>query len=209
VSESASKYADALLPVLTPEVVAKLDKNKLIGYLKSLEAYLDLATNRSPYDPILFQKLASVRFQLAYYLNSLALFDSAISDLEQAIALAPKRVEARESLGQIRLFQGNNEEALRLIEQNVEYDKFYFKTRWLYATLLNKNNQSEKSLEQAEMALKLGYQPQSLADINWLINTYLNQKDFKRIVELYELVNRVNTLTLEEQQQLLKYRAMK
>jgi O-antigen ligase len=60
VSESASKYADALLPVLTPEVVAKLDKNKLIGYLKSLEAYLDLATNRSPYDPILFQKLASV-----------------------------------------------------------------------------------------------------------------------------------------------------
>ncbi len=207
VSESASKYADALLPALTPEVLAKLDKSKLLQYLQSLEEYLALASYKSPLDPILLQKLASVRFQLAYYSNSLNLFNSAITDLEQAVALAPTRVEAREALAQIRIFQGQDAEALKLVEKNVEYDKAYFKTRWLYATLLNKNKQIEKSIEQASVALALGYEPHTLGEVKWLIDALVQKQNFKQVVAVYELVNKANKLSLEDQQQLLKYRA--
>lgn len=207
VSESSSKYADALLSALSPQTVAGLDKKQVVTFLQTLEQYLTLASQRSPYDPIILEKLASVRFQLAYYSNSLSWFNDAITDLEQAIALAPKRVEARESLAQIRIFQGNNAEALRLLEKNVEYDSYYFRTRWLYATLLNKTNQIEQSLEQANLALKLGYKPQSISEINWLIGSYVQKKDFKRLVELYELVDKISGLSSQEKQQLLEYRA--
>ena len=203
IPESASKRTEYVGNLFA--LVNRTDKKQMAFVLheasKALE-YQKIATVFSPNDPVVLQRLAGLEFQLAIMRNLLSGINDTVENLNQAIALAPNRVEARTMLAQVRLTQGYNNEALALLKKNIELDRSYGLNHWQLALVLRQVGQIAESISVSLEAIRLGHKPRQITEVKWVIDELVKSGNSKGAVEIYEIVKQQGGLTLVDMQAL-------
>ncbi len=183
-SESASKYTDFATGLMRGNFMAQ--DAGLVG--KQLSAALKLQKEvalRVPNDPVVLQKYSTILLYNSIF-HKQPIPTEAIEAAQKAIDLAPKRVEARLSLAQLRLYQGFPAEAAKLAEEVVKLDPKNTDNKWQLALVYQDAGRTEEAVKVATELFASGYVPQNPRDLSWLIDFYAQKGEAQQAIKLAE-----------------------
>ncbi|MBV9613191.1 MAG: O-antigen ligase family protein [Acidobacteriaceae bacterium] len=106
--------------------------------------------------------------------------------INEAIRLAPGRLEYRYFLIQYELVAGRGDAALAMSEDIARRFPDNAEARWTLAKVYSALNNTELAAKTASEAVLLGYEFRSLPDFIWLINYYIDRRDYGAVAALYE-----------------------
>ncbi len=160
--------------------IANEDQKKMIGVaIDGMKKSLEL-------EPL------NARFMLMLsniYMSALSLEPAYLPEadvtLQKALELSPTRQEIYFGLGQLRVFQGNNTEALAMFKKAVELNDKVSLSHWNYGVIAVAVGQKELGETEINKSLEMGhsYEP---GDIQYLINAFSRQSDWQKVVQLYK-----------------------
>lgn len=134
----------------------------------------------------------NVRFMLMlgnFYLSSLqyepAFVNEADALLQKAQTLSPQRQEVLFSLGQLRAFQGRNDEALSSFKKAVQLNEAASLSHWNYGLIAIVLNQKDLGEAEIKKARDLGFNYDSVA-IKQMISAYMQTRDRQKMMALYQ-----------------------
>ncbi len=183
-TETGAKYIDFATGLVRGEWAQK-DAKFVSSQLEAALSYQLQLTQKVNNDPVVMQKLATIYlFQAIFNNTPLAL--EGLEAAQKAVELAPKRIEARMLLAQLRLYQGFGQEAVKIIEEVIDLDPANKETKWQLAMVYRDMGEIKKSVEAAEAAFNKGYQAAIGADLSWLADFYLTNREFEKAVKLAE-----------------------
>jgi tetratricopeptide (TPR) repeat protein len=104
---------------------------------------------------------------------------------QQALELNPTRQELYFALGQVRLYQGRNSEVLPLYEKAIELNDKVNISHWNYGVMAISVGQKEAGEAEIKKAVQLGHS-YNAQDIEQLINIFTRNKDWAKVISLYE-----------------------
>jgi tetratricopeptide (TPR) repeat protein len=151
-------------------------------------------------DPIVLQRLGSILLQKAFFEKKEIYLNQAIGYLEQAVDLAPKRIEARVSLAQAVIFKGQTDYAVRLMQKNLLSDPKNPELLWQSSIVARQANNIEPALIWSEQALIGGFMPISFEQVRWMSEEYVKQKNLEKAIGLYESFFQKGELTIQDRQ---------
>jgi len=133
----------------------------------------------------------NVRFMLmlgTLYLISVQQDPSYLSQadliIQEALKLSPTRQELYSTLGQIRLYQGRDNEVLPLFQKAIDLNDKVVISHWNYGIMAISVGQKEAGEREIKKAIELGHSYQS-EDIQQLIGIYMRLKDYPKVISLY------------------------
>jgi len=105
--------------------------------------------------------------------------------LQEALKLSPTRQELYFTLGQVRLYQGRNDEVLPLFQKAIDLNDKVPISHWNYGIMAVSVGQKEAGEREIKKAVEMGHS-YGAEDIQQLINIYTRLKDYPKVVFLYE-----------------------
>jgi len=132
-------------------------------------------------DPVSWQRLSN-DYYLQALVNGTQLGPYPEYAIKKAVALAPNRFEPALFLAQIYVAENKTSQALDQLQsmnQAIPLTAYTASSRWLEATLLHTLGRDKDALQLAESLLQQNFNPAGFRDLSWIINYYINQKDFQ------------------------------
>ena len=183
-SETASKYTDFATGLMRANFMAQ-DAAFVERQLIAAKQFQTNAVLSAPNDPVVLQKYATILlYDSVFHKQAIPL--EAISAAQKAIDLAPKRVESRLSLAQLRLYQGFPAEAAKLAEEAVALDPKNKDNKWQLALVYEDAGRAEEAVKTARELLDSGYEPSNPADLLWLIDFYVHKGEGAEAIKFAE-----------------------
>ncbi len=105
--------------------------------------------------------------------------------LQKALELSPTRQEIYFALGQVRLYQGRNEESLELFQRAIDLNDKVAVSHWNFGILNISLGQKDKGEEELKKAISLGHSYKG-EDIQQIIKAYGRIEDWQKIASLYQ-----------------------
>ncbi len=178
--ETSSKFTEVALNVAyNPSVDRQVAKDFISEALSAEADTISRTDNYSIYQ-YRYANLLFIMDGLSGRNFSPAGFDA----MDKAIALAPKRTEARMFKVQILGLQKDYINAENLAREVIADDPTNAVSLWQYANLLKQQGNTTKAREIAEQALKNNYKPGSWQELSWLLQDYSEQKQFDKAINL-------------------------
>jgi O-antigen ligase len=195
-AETGSKYSD----FATGFIRSSNDQNRDLALqtLNSSIAYMENCLAAQPDNPILWQRVAtSYLFKAVQVGNQVQVDPRAEQDIEKAIALAPKREDAYLSQAQILGVEGKVSDAQTLLEKLVNEFPTDPGAKAQLATVYRVEGSVGKAVPLMEAAEKQGYTFSAYADMKWMIDYYVSQKDFTKALDLQMQAEKVEPNNLQ------------
>jgi len=183
-SESSAKFSD-FAAGLVRSPLAQSDPKFVDGQLSKALEYEIRAVKNAPNDPVVLQKLSNLYLYQAVFHKTGIPFE-AFDAMQKAVDLAPKRVEARLGLAQLRLYQGYPEEAAKIVEEALALDPTNKSTKWQLVLVYHDAKRDEDAVKLAEQLFAEDYQPQNPGDLSWLIDYYIAKGEKDKAINLAE-----------------------
>jgi tetratricopeptide (TPR) repeat protein len=162
-----------------------LDKTFTNQVLDNVIQSLEDANSKADNYPIFWYKLAEA-YNLKSYFNGTSFNPEANAAAEKAVELAPKRLETLMFLTQIRVMEGRNEDAVALVKQLMDYYPWNTDVKWRAALVYHFAHNDAEAVKLAETALAEGYSTSQSSDVQWLVQYYMNQKEYQKVINLYQ-----------------------
>lgn len=105
--------------------------------------------------------------------------------IQEALKLSPARQELYFTLGQIRLYQGRNDDVLPLFQKAIDLNDKVVTSHWNYGIMAISVGQKEAGEREIKKAIEMGHSYQA-EDIQQLISVYTRLKDYQKAISLYE-----------------------
>ena len=186
--ELASKYGEFAAGLVNQPEAAKnkaIVNSCLDGSIEALEVMV----KRSPYNTIYWYQLA-ISYTMKASFNGQP-FDSRASDaIERAVELAPNKLEIVAYSAQILSMMGRNDKAVEVMQRLADLYPTSSDTRWRLGLAFASNNEYDRAFATIKEALDLGYVMSEASELDWLVNSYGSQNEWKKLFEVYDIVLR-------------------
>lgn len=107
---------------------------------------------------------------------------------KKAFELSPENQQLYWSFAQTKLFQGDEKEAISLMQKSVDLDPQFSRSHWFLAMTYRITGDNKLASEEVKKAEELGYNwKANLSEIKTVIGIYQNLQDNESLVELYLL----------------------
>jgi O-antigen ligase/Flp pilus assembly protein TadD len=179
-AEVAARAYDSTMQILNNSKITESNKKEMVnvaseGLKKSLEL--------EPLNARYMMMLGNL-YLAASYLDQLYLEEADIF-LSRAFELSQTRQELCFALGQLRIFQGRNEEGLALFKKAVDLNEKVGTSHWNYGLIAIIVGQKDLGEAEIKKAIELGHS-YGKDDIGRLISAYSRTNDWSEIIALYE-----------------------
>ena len=168
--------------VLSEEEKVKFIDNAILGLKKGLE--------KEPKNARFMMMLGNL-YLLEAQRGNVDFLQDADFILGKAYELTPTRQELLFSLGQLRIYQGRDQEALTLFKEAVDMNDQAVLSHWNYGVIAIAVGQKALGEQEIKKAVELGHSYEA-GDIRFLINAYGKINDLPKIVELYQEWAKIN-----------------
>ncbi len=181
--ETVNRYSDFTHRLLNME-----NKNVKIEFIteqvdKATAAQRSI-TEQVKNDPLLWMRLAIDEMDEAIIHNRS--LDAARTAANEAIALAPKRVELLQLNIQIAGYTKNWAAAVSAAEEIVKLSPYNASVRWQLAMAYYLLGRMEDAVAQADKSIEDGFKFSQLQQFAWYIQYYEAKKDWKKVAPLLE-----------------------
>jgi O-antigen ligase len=183
--ESASKYQEFAANLVANKANLK-DPSLAEKVLNSSFDQLHIALKEDKYSPIYWYKLATLHITKSFYFQ-LALNPEALDAAKTAVDLAPKRVEPKSILIQLKSFQGNFADAEELAESMVETKPFDLSLKLQLALVYKDSGKKDEAITILENLRKENFAFNTIEHFAWLVDTYEKQGKLVETIAWYEI----------------------
>ena len=182
-TQTSQKYADFAVSVArSAQPAQQAEVSKIIG--ESIAA-LNNALVAEPNYPILWQELAEVYLFKNVQNGQLTSVDSEANDaVQRAIDLAPGREEPELLLSQIDAAEGGLDQAEAIIQSLIKEFPTDNQLPAQLGILYNLQGKTDLAVASMQQALSQGYTFSSVDQMQWLMNYYIQQKNYPQALAL-------------------------
>lgn len=188
--ETASKFSDFATGLVRTPLTSK-DPAFVDQQLNTALEYTQQVVQKVGNSPVILQKLVNLYFYKSIFKKT-AIPPEAVKTAQMAVELAPKRVEARLALAQLRLYQGFLEESAKLVAEAVQLDPTDPEIKWQLALITYDSQKPDEAVKMAEELFNTGFEPQGPTDLSWLVDYYLKTSQKDKAIKFAEENARVN-----------------
>lgn len=179
VPEVASRAYELGVQIVSSEKFSKEDKKEMV---ETAAEGMKIALEKEPQNARLIMMLGNLYLASAF-LDSSYLVDAEYY-LQKSFELSPSRQELFFAIGQLKIYQGKNEEALSLFRKAVELNPQAASSHWNLGVISISFGDKKEGEEAVKKAIDLGHSYNS-NDIKFLINAYSNIGDWQKVISLY------------------------
>jgi tetratricopeptide (TPR) repeat protein len=162
-----------------------LNHNFINQALDNSAAVLEKETAKVNNNPIYWFHLAN-DYDTKSILNKTPVDPRSITAVNNAIALAPNRVEPKFFLVQIYGLQNDIPKVVSESEEIAREVPFFPDVQWRLALAYKDAGRLDDAVRVGEQAISEGYQFKLVQEFKWLINYYADQQNYQRVADLYE-----------------------